>query len=792
MGRVRLENSGEVWNRAVEPSEAPLPGQPGAKQRLVAGLARAVLRVEQQTNRSLSRADLAKRLNVSPASLYAYLNGTTLPRGPVFERLLDELGVSGADRGRLSSLRDDVEVSRRATSAPRARSELAGAASSLRQLPPRAAHFSGQTAELSRLGEIVEAPQGTQTVRIAVIHGMAGVGKSTLATWWAHDVRSRFPDGQLYVDMRGFGVSPPLDADEALLGFLHALGVSMSSVPLTQDAKAGLYRSLLDGRRMLILLDNVRSSEQARPLIPSAPGCAVVVTTRDRLDSLVIREGALRIALDVMSYDEAEGLLAERLTLERLTAEPASVHDLAELCAYLPLALSIVASRAADRPHQALSSLVAELRDTRDVLDHLSSADADLDIQTVFQWSYDVLSPAAARLFRLLGLHPGPDIDLAACDALAGTLDSTRAAVRELVGAHLLTERPVGRFRIHDLLSAYARARGLRDDPGADRTEAVRRLLDHYLGTTSRANARIHPHDVPNHDHEDNRSAGSELGTYAAAMAWFTTEYDTLLRLIDHAAGHGFESYAWKLAWVCMVFLRRTSRHNDRVKVQRTAVAAARRAGDRPAQATSLRLLADALARARQGSETVILLTEALAIVQETGDEQEQLRTHLSFVRTLDAVGDHAQALNHARHALLLAESGPQQLSLADAFAAVGKQLTRLDQTSEASRFCSRALSLYSAAGHTEGEASILKVIGDAELQAGRVEAAILAYQRSVTLDRSLGDRYWEAHGLGRLGVAYRVGGDEQTAARLQAQAVAVLESLHHPDSAVVGGADGP
>ncbi len=732
---------------------------------------------------------MAKRLNVSPASLYAYLNGTTLPRSAVFERLLHELGVAGTEFGRLSTMRDTAEVSRRLKTSVRLReAEASGVLPSPRQLPPRARHFVGRSVELALLADLGESARNIPPTGICVIHGTAGIGKTTLATWWAHRVKGGFPDGHLYVDLRGFDTGAPLDTGEALLGFLYALGAPLSDVPPTLDAKAALYRSLLDGRRVLVVLDNARSAERVRPLLPSAPGCLVVVTSRDRMDGLVIREGAARVSLDVMPHDDAVELLAGRLPAHRLADEPAVVRELVDLCAALPLALSLVASRVADRPAEPISTFVLELRDVEGRLDHFSSPDAGLDVQAVFEWSYAVLSPAAALLFRLLGLHPGPDVDLSSCAALTGGPEPPGRAVRELVHANMLVEQPTGRFRFHDLLRAYSLARGLSDDADVDRTNAVRRLLDHYLRIASLANARIQPNDVEDSGFEGvvPNGTGPELDTYAQAMNWFTAECAALRRLVQHAAEHGFESHAWTLAWKCMVFLRRTGRHTNRVAVQRDAVKAARRVADPAAEAKSLRLLADALARSRQEEEVLPLLDEALAILQAFGDEEGLVRTHLSFARALDAVGDHTSALEHAELALRSAEADGDRLILADALAATGRQLSRLARPEDALPLCERALDLYSIAGHLEGEASVLKVIGDSELQVGHLKGAIATYRQSLVLDRLLGDRYWEAHGLARLAIAHRRTGDEETGERLRSEAIAMLESMHHPDSVVL------
>ncbi|AHH98610.1 hypothetical protein KALB_5248 [Kutzneria albida DSM 43870] len=760
MDLVRLENSGENWSTP--------------RQHLAAELTNALLRAERRLGRGLDRSELAKRINVSPASLYAYLNGTTLPRGAVFERLLDELGVIGVERGQLTTLRDAAEVIHRV--APRAQANTA-APSQPHQLPPDTRHFVGRAYELARLTEFASTREHS-AARVCVIEGVAGVGKSTVAIRLGHKVKDFFPDGQLYADLNGFAASPPRESADVLFSFLHALGAPTGAIPTSPAGRMALFRSLMHGRRVLVFLDNARSSDQVRPLIAPEPGCLLVVTSRNRLDSLVGREGAVRIPMTVLDPPEAIELLASRIGPERLVAEPDAAHELVVLCAGLPLALSVVASRAMDRPDESLSDLVAELRDTDDRLDPLSSSDGDMDLRTVFNWSYDALSPSAAQLFRLLGLYPGPDISRAGCVALAGDLEECGHALRELLSANLLVERTRNRFHLHDLLREYARGRALQDDTAAERTAAMRRTLDHYLRAAVAANARIQPIDV-----EERGDPFPAPSTYADAMAWFTVECDVLLAMISYAHANGLESYAWRTAWACMVFLRRSGRHAARVDTQRLAVSAARRVGDGVALATSLRMLADALSRSRQSGDVLSLLSDALMMFEGLGDERGAFRTHLSFVRALDAAGEHVRALEHAEAALRLAEPKEVLPALADALAATARELAHLGRTATALDRSARALELYTAIGNMEGEASILKVVGDAELNCGHPERAITAYERSLALDRALGDRYWEAHALHRLAVAHQLLGDSHTARRLYTAAVLLLESLHHPDA---------
>ena len=328
-----------------------------------------------------------------------------------------------------------------------------------RQLPAATRHFAGRAEALKMLaGLAAEAAGASPATVITVIDGTAGVGKTTLALHFAHQVAERFPDGQLYVNLRGFDPGgPPVAPVEAIRLCLDALAVPAARIPAGLDAQAGLYRSVLAGKRMLVLLDNARDVDQVRPLLPASPGCLVIVTSRNQLTSLVAVEGAFPLTLDVLADTDAAELLTRRLGPDRVAGDPSATEELIQLCAGLPLALSIAAARSATQPGLSLAALTAELRDARGRLNALDAGHAATNVRAVLSWSYDQLDAPAARLFRLLGLHAGPDISAAAAASLAeATMDEGRRRLGELTRAHLLTEHASGRFSSHDLLRAYA------------------------------------------------------------------------------------------------------------------------------------------------------------------------------------------------------------------------------------------------------------------------------------------------------------------------------------------------
>lgn len=648
----------------------------------------------------------------------------------------------------------------------------------LHQLPPSTRHFVGRDAELAGLTRIIDVHAPAPPI-VVTIHGMAGIGKTALALAWAHRVRDRFPDGQLHVNLRGFDEHEPMDADQALHGFLQALGVAAQAIPADVDAKAALYRGLLAERRMLIVLDNARCSEHVRPLLPGNSSCVVVITSRNRMDSLLVRDGAHHIALDVLSDAEAFALLAERIGRARLDVEPDAAAELIELCVHLPMALSVAAARAASQPALSLAGLVKELRYEHRRLDVLDLGDMDLSPRAVFSWSYAVLGTDAARLFRLLGIHPGADIYPAACRALTG--DGETAALRELTGAHLVTEYVPGRFRLHDLLRAYAV-----ELAGADpeRHAAATRLVEHYLSTALLADQLIQPHRYDRGDLGPvARSATPTVEGYDGAFAWFTAEHLTLDALVGFAADRGLADRAWRLAWASTTFLRRTGRWSERVAILRTALTTVRIYGDCVGEALTSRCLATALARLGQFDEALELLDRSAEIYRTLHNIRGAFKNHLAYSRVYDARGNHHNAFNHARAAWeLIRSAADDQLGHADALNAMGRQLYLLARHNDAQPLCARALHFYTEIGHPEGEADVLLNLGDIERALGRHASAASYYQRSLNIDRRLGDRYWEAVSLERLAYALKYTGPAQATAALRI-ALHIYHEIGHPDA---------
>ncbi|HET6986081.1 MAG TPA: BTAD domain-containing putative transcriptional regulator, partial [Kribbella sp.] len=424
------------------------------------------------------------------------------------------------------------------------------------QLPADLPTFVGRTAELAAATALLP-PDGAPPTTLVIV-GTAGIGKSSLAVHWAHEIADRYPDGQLYLNLRGFDPTEAvMGAAEAIRDLLLGLGVPGAEIPADLDAQAAYYRSRLANRRVLILLDNARDAEQVRPLLPGTSGCLVIVTSRDGLSSLVARDGARPLPLDLLSPDESQSFLAAQLTTDRLAAEPDAVRQIVDSGAGLPLALSIVAARAAEKPELTLTAIAAELHDGRSRLDALAAE--EVDSRSVFSWSYRALSPDAARLFRLLTLHPTGDVTLDAAASLVGTgVRQTRVLMAELTRAHLLIERAPGRFWCHDLLHAYGEELCRAVDSDDDRRTAFRRLMDHYLYATYKANLLLYPRESP--IVLTPAAEGTALTEFAdrdAALTWLVTEYRTVIALVAAALAATTPVKVWQLAWAVSDFLQR-------------------------------------------------------------------------------------------------------------------------------------------------------------------------------------------------------------------------------------------
>jgi DNA-binding SARP family transcriptional activator/tetratricopeptide (TPR) repeat protein len=651
------------------------------------------------------------------------------------------------------------------------------------QLPGDVYGFAGRVEALAVLDKLL-----TGTVVISAVSGTAGVGKTALAVHWAHRVAGAFPDGQLYVNLRGFDPGGQvMTPAEAVRGFLDALGVAPERVPASFDAQIDLYRGLLARKRLLVVLDNARDAEQVRPLLPGTPTALTMITSRNRLADL---DAAVPVNLDVLSTVESRDLLARRLTAERLSAEPDVLDEIIARCARLPLALTIVAARA-QVTGLRLAALAAELGRAGERLDALDTGDPASQVRAVFSWSYQALSPAAGRLFRLLGLHPGPDISVPAAASLAGlALPEARDLLAGLERTNLVVEQVPGRYTFHDLLRAYAAELAESVEPAGERREAVRRMLDHYVYSGYGASLVLFPTrgsfglTTPG----PGVAAEQPPADQAQALAWFGAEHAILIRLIDSATEHGLDVYVLRLAWIMHDYLDRQGHWHDSRETKRAAVAVAVRTGDSLGEAHMRRLIAGAYIRLARYDEARAELEPALLLYRQAGEVANEGHAEHSLGFLAEAQGRPAEALAHSYRALELHRAGDNRTGVGSAYAAVGWYHALLGQYEEALAACEQALEISRALDHRIAIGAISHSLGYIHRKRGRHAESLDAYRRALLVFREAGDRQYEADTLTELGEVHQQAGDPGGARDAWEQALQIFTELDHAGIQTVRG----
>jgi tetratricopeptide (TPR) repeat protein/transcriptional regulator with XRE-family HTH domain len=730
----------------------------------------------------ITQEELAERTGLSVRAISDLERGRTRRPYPHTIRVLtDALGISdptpGDAEGPHAGNRPDPSGGRGMPAAPR-------------QLPAGVRHFVGRVKEQQTLRALLdEAAAGNGTVVISAVGGTAGVGKTTLAVHWAHQVADRFPDGQLYVNLRGFDPSGTvMTPREAIRRFLNALDVPAQRIPADLDAQADLYRTLLADRRMLIVLDNARDADQVRPLLPGAPGCLIILTSRNQLTPLIATEDAYPITLDLLTVDEARDLLTHRLGPHRVAAEPDAATTIIDRSARLPLALAIVAARAATHPRQPLATLAAELTDTSTRLDPLTAGDPTTDVRTAFSWSYHALTPNAAELFRLLGLHPGADITASAAASLAGIPpDRIRPLLAELTQANLLTEYVPGRYSFHDLLRTYATDLAYAHDADAQRHAATHRLLDHYLHIAHAADRLLHPaRDPITLAPPQPGVAPQRLTDHEQALAWFVAEHAVLLAVVDHAAATGFDTHAWQLARTLWIFHYRHGHWHEWITTGHVAVAAAERLADLPTQAHAHRALAQAYTQLRRLDDAYPQLQRALDLFSQARDQTGLADTHYSIAYLWGQRGDQTKALDHAERALDLYRTAGHQVGQANALNAAGWLHAKLGDHQQALACCQQALPLLQQLDDRVGQAQTWDSLGYAHHHLGHPTEAIACFQRALHLFQDLDDHYDRADTLTHLGDTHHAAGNTHAAHDAWQQALTIFDNLNHPDANAV------
>jgi transcriptional regulator with XRE-family HTH domain/tetratricopeptide (TPR) repeat protein len=767
-----------------------------------------------RTRAGLSQEELARRSGLADRTIARLEQGhSQRPHPESARRLAEALQLPDAERADFMACAgqrqtapggsaplgydpsDGLAEQLTSASAPQATTSAAGDQSSgagsgtpaPRQLPPGVRHFTGRTAELDILTTLLDAPAAPDsdgTVVISAIGGTAGVGKTALALHFAHQVADRFGDGQLYVNLRGFAPSGiPASPAEAVRGFLDALGVPSERIPPGADAQAGLYRSLLAERKMLIVLDNARDEQQVRPLLPASPGSLVIVTSRNQLAGLSAADGARLLKLDILAHDEAVQLLSVRIGADRADAEPGAIDEIAALCACLPLALAVAAARAAARPRFPLTELAAELRGAADRLDALDAGDPAASVAAVFSWSYRQLSPGPARMFRLLGLHPGPDISVPAAASLAAVDEpQARRLLRELARDCLITEHAPGRYAFHDLLRAYAAGQARDCDSQPDRDAATGRMLDHYLHTAAFAALLLRPGRQPVTPARPSPGTRPERpGDHRQALAWFDAEHQVLLAAVAFAAGTGADSHAWQLPCAMSVYLYRQGYPHERVTVLGTALAAAVRLDDALGQAVSLRGLGSTCASTGDYDQARAYLERCLSLYQRLGDRMGEAWVQQNLSALAEYQGRYADGLSHSERALWLFRAIGHEAGEAELLNSVAWFHALLGDYQRARDFCEQSLALTARLGGCDVECHAWDTLGYIRLHLGDFTRAAVHFEFALGLCRDYGNRYDEATILTHVGDARHAAGELPQARDAWQQALVIYDDIQHP-----------
>jgi DNA-binding SARP family transcriptional activator/Tfp pilus assembly protein PilF len=654
------------------------------------------------------------------------------------------------------------------------------------QLPADVTDFTGRADQVRHLRDLLSGAGANGeggAVRIALVAGSGGLGKTSLAVHAAHQVRGRFPDGQLYVDL--LGATPhPLGAGDVLARFLRDLGVDGRDIPVDEAELAARYRTVLAGRRILILLDNARDAAQVRPLLPGTASCAVLVTTRSRMPDLA---STRLVDLDVLDDDEALTLFTRVVGDERAAAEPEATAELLLACAGLPLAIRICAARLATRSGWTIATMANRLRDEHRRLDELSVG--DLAVRASFQVSFTSLSASAqpdgvapADAFRMLGLWHGPSISSAAAAALFGTAEGQASrALEALVDAHLLESTAWDRYKFHDLLRVYASERAVADLPEPARDAAIGRLLRWYMRTADAAATVVSPHryTMPLEPAKRVDADPAPLGFAAAddALSWYDTERANVVAATRQACSAGLHDVAWRIPPPLFIFFQSRNSWADCIVAHRIALEAARKAGQRQGEAWVLNNLGEALGMTGDGS-SIGYLEQALAIRREIGDRRGGAQAANNLANAYLALGRRTEALDLLRRALDLNREVGYRFGEGVALVNLGDVLLGLDRADEAIDYLRQAQGTFADIDYADGTGYALYWLGLCHWSLGRDAEALDYLSQALASHQAAGNRHRQALTLRFLGRAQARAGLTEQARESWARSAAIFDDL--------------
>jgi DNA-binding SARP family transcriptional activator/tetratricopeptide (TPR) repeat protein len=648
-----------------------------------------------------------------------------------------------------------------------------------RELPAAVPVFVGRHGELRFLDATLAATSPRTPApgdRVVVISGPAGVGKTALAVQWAHRVAESFRDGQLYTDLRGFSAAgEPVDAYSVIRRFLLSLGIPPEAVPAEP---VEMYRSVLSGRRMLLLFDNALDTAQVRPLLPGAGDSVVVVTSRHQLTPLLAEAGCRSLNVVPLAPAVARDLLARRVGDRRMADDPDGVSRIVERCGGLPLALALVAARATVRPSFRLSALAADL----DGADLDGFGDGDTGLRAVLSWSYRAVGPVAARLLRRVARHPGPTVGVELSQSLlAASRREIRAALAELIESNLLTEPEAGRFGLHDLVRVFLLELSDDSDEPAEAEAIARRTRSHYLHTASAADRLIDPGRLPIAlpDPEPG-TVLTDLRDAADAHRWFDREHSALLALLDTAAADD-PAVAWRLAWAMAGYQVGHGHWRDMLTCQHTALRSATEEAAPDIIALVHRLLGRAYSELGQTANAETHFRHALAHYVRGGDAAGEATVRMGLGFIAEQRKNFSSALDHAKRATELWRRLDSDAALAMALNSIGWAEANLGNYTAALPHCTAAVAISHRIGHVQAEAAAWDSLGFARHHLGEHDEAIRCYERAYALYRQARYRRGEAEVLLHLGDSRRLVGHDSHARQDWEHALTILRSLSHP-----------
>lgn len=694
-----------------------------------------------------------------------------------------------------------------------------------RQLPGDVRGFVNRVTELERLDAVLTEQAGqAHAISVLVLDGTAGAGKTSLAVHWAHRIRDQFPDGQLYVNLRGYDAGAPIRAADALDQFLRAFSIRTDEIPAELQSKAALYRSLVADRRLLIVLDNAATVGQVRPLLPGSSSCLVLVTSRSRLRGLAVREGARHVPVDPLSETDAVDLVQAVTNGYRVNDEPGELRELTRLCAQLPLALRIAAERAASRPRMPLAELIQDLRDESALWDALSTEDDEeaSAVRTVFAWSYRALPAGTARLFRLLGLHPGPEFSVEAAAAMAASnVRDVRSVLHTLTGAHLLEETGRDRYQFHDLLRLYALDQAHQDESEQDQQAAVGRVLNWYLYSAIAATIQVNP-PMRIRDADlapvDSDTVPMSFSDYHQALAWYDAERLNLMAAVHAAANAGFDQIAWQIpatlgsiygyrdavgAWLAYQQVgleaarRVAARHGEGLVLEtlgvqyrlsdrlpeasdycRAALTAFQATGDQLGETRTLLELGLIHRRRRQLTEARQSFEQAMALSAELDDRTQAALLHRNLGGIYLDAGELVEAENQLMRAEQMFRDINQEIEDSITLRYIAAVRIELGRLTEGRESLEQALAIARDHDDPVVEASTLLEFSQLELAEGATDACLATSQQAATMLRQLGRRSHEALALAVTAGAYRRSGRLEDATAFYRRTVTIQRDL--------------